>query len=576
MVDPVNPSLAATPNMAAMASQPSSHSLDGIPTSPRIHDRAFSRVTDHSSPRVSFAADIASHEAAFLNSSPNSALPALKDFLFEKGIAIDELLTYMNKKSSSSKGDSVLDLHGTDIPNLPINTPVAPVNKQPMSWKSIVASPSNKSGVVLSYYPPSIVGESIEVTPPKDVLLHGMELWSSCLVGSFLNFKLPFKLVEHQAFKWWSSFGLQKVILHEKGYFLFKFDSVAHRDEALAGGPKHVASKLLLLQQWREGVNFSNASVASIPLWVKFSNIPLSYWTSNGLSYIASSIGRPIAIDDTTAKLDPLPFARICVEVKADSNFPKSINVAIIGEDGLSYVPVAVDYQSKPPICSSCKIFGHSTSKCPKVVKQHWVPKASTVVDSSKDGEWTVVTKGSKSKAKSPTKAGSSHLGDGVGAVVTTNDPKLATGDVANNTGDVAIDDIVNDIVSIDAPVVPNVPNVNVATVNVVADATSSQAVDIASSDHNVASSNHNINATPGGNASVQAGVHVSKAAASSSNSFKLLADSDLDAMDLEAQHSSSSLLVKLNVAKNNANEKKLVPPKLPARKQPIRGSTSK
>lgn len=172
-----------------------------------------------------------------------------------------------------------------------------------------------------------------------------MEQRGTCLVGNFLHFKLPFKLVEQHAFKWWGNLGLQKVFLHEKGYYLFKFDSVAPRVGVLAGGPKHVASKLLLLQPWK-GVNYSNATIDSLPIWVKFSNIPLLYWTVNGLSYIASGTGRPISVDFTTAKLDPLPFARICVEVNAAFSFPSSVNVAVLKDGVVSYVAIKVEYQS--------------------------------------------------------------------------------------------------------------------------------------------------------------------------------------------------------------------------------------
>lgn len=38
-------------------------------------------------------------------------------------------------------------------------------------------------------------------------------------------------------------------------------------------------------------------------------------------------------------------------------------------------VPVEVEYQSRPPSCPSCNVFGHSPLKCPKANYQ-WVPKA--------------------------------------------------------------------------------------------------------------------------------------------------------------------------------------------------------
>lgn len=38
-------------------------------------------------------------------------------------------------------------------------------------------------------------------------------------------------------------------------------------------------------------------------------------------------------------------------------------------------VPIEVEYQSRPPSCPSCKVFGHSPLKCPKS-NFKWIPKA--------------------------------------------------------------------------------------------------------------------------------------------------------------------------------------------------------
>ncbi|MBY3556097.1 DUF4283 domain-containing protein, partial [Modestobacter lapidis] len=175
-----------------------------------------------------------------------------------------------------------------------------------------------------------------------------------------------------------------------------------------ASGSKHVASKPLLLQLWKEGIDFANAEISLLPIWVKFTNVPLTYWSNIGLNYIASSIGRPISVDDTTAKLDPLPFARMCVEVSADFSFPSSIKVAILVDDTIKYASVGVEYQSKPHVCSSCKVFGHSLTKCPKKAKA-WVPK-NTIVQSVGSQGWTQVKRGSKQAIQSPLVSSSTDL----------------------------------------------------------------------------------------------------------------------------------------------------------------------
>lgn len=114
-----------------------------------------------------------------------------------------------------------------------------------------------------------------------------------------------------------------------------------------------------------------------MPIWVKISNILFSYWTDEGISYLASGIGKPLFADEMTLKLDHIPFAKVCVEVNADFTFPSSLNVVVFdntpNED--RFVTVLVEYQSRPPSCPSYKVFGHSHIRCPKANYQ-WVPRA--------------------------------------------------------------------------------------------------------------------------------------------------------------------------------------------------------
>lgn len=71
----------------------------------------------------------------------------------------------------------------------------------------------------------------------------------------------------------------------------------------------------------------------------------------------------------------------MCIEVKASFSFPSSINVIVLNGETLedSIVPIMVEYQSRPPSCPSCNVFGHSPLKCPKANYQ-WIPKAKPAI----------------------------------------------------------------------------------------------------------------------------------------------------------------------------------------------------
>lgn len=89
-----------------------------------------------------------------------------------------------------------------------------------------------------------------------------------------------------------------------------------------------------------------------------------------------------------TSKHDLMNFARVCIEINASFSFPTTIQVVVYNDKKSEniIVPVNVEYQSRPPSCPSCKVFGHSPLKCPKANYQ-WVPKAQPATSTSKSSD---------------------------------------------------------------------------------------------------------------------------------------------------------------------------------------------
>lgn len=330
----------------------------------------------------------------------------LMDFLSAHGISSSDVQAYLSEGkiqnlgharqviapiSSSPLSGSAVNLSilgkGSDafISNLrPIShaeegeiSPPASV-EVPKSWSAVVTKNLGKASRSLSFHPPVMENGDILVKPPDDMLARGNLIWSTSLVGYFLHSNLPFKVVEPIAKRLWGNLGLTKVFMHNKGYYIFKFKSSTDRDNILASGPWHFASKVIVLQKWQEGVEFTKSDCDKIPIWVKLSQIPLSYWSDEGISYIASALGKPLFTDEMTTNNDFLNFARVCIEVSATSSFPSSIKVVVMHSEKSekTFVPVDVEYQSRPPVCPFCKVFGHSQVKCPKA-NFKWVPKST-------------------------------------------------------------------------------------------------------------------------------------------------------------------------------------------------------
>ncbi|KAK1394457.1 hypothetical protein POM88_013513 [Heracleum sosnowskyi] len=130
----------------------------------------------------------------------------------------------------------------------------------------------------------------------------------------------------------------------------------------------------MLLSAW--GTNPCISPITSMPLWIKISKIPDCYWTSTGLSSIASVVGNPLGADELTSKLDVLPFAKVCVQYEIGAALPSKIPVMAINPcTGVKEeVDVLISYPIKPLVCTSCKSLGHSIAACP-VTKRVWVEK---------------------------------------------------------------------------------------------------------------------------------------------------------------------------------------------------------
>lgn len=132
------------------------------------------------------------------------------------------------------------------------------------------------------------------------------------------------------------------------------------------------SKQALILCQWTPCMQLLKISLTFVFVWIKLHNLPMEFWTTTCLSFIASGVGKPLCANSTTEEQRRLGFARVLVEVNTDSDFPKEIEIT--NYDGLP-VNIGVEYPWLPVQCKTCKSFGHATHACTKVAKQAWVPR---------------------------------------------------------------------------------------------------------------------------------------------------------------------------------------------------------
>ncbi|KAL0288555.1 UNVERIFIED_CONTAM: hypothetical protein Sradi_7095500, partial [Sesamum radiatum] len=170
----------------------------------------------------------------------------------------------------------------------------------------------------LCYIPPTLQKGEIVVRPSTKVVETGSKRWNMTAVGYFLGNKPYFHHLEAFAKKNWTS--LIRVTATVNGFFFFQFNSIAAMEEVI-----------------------------------------------EGLSVVASGVGKPLYSDAVTKQCSRLDYARVCVMLDYNSTLPKHIVIiSPVLRDGKEVpVRVDIDYEWLPKRCKECQSLGHNAESCP-------------------------------------------------------------------------------------------------------------------------------------------------------------------------------------------------------------------
>jgi len=63
--------------------------------------------------------------------------------------------------------------------------------------------------------------------------------------------------------------------------------------------------------------------LTTMPIWIRLPELNLKLWDKEAFDAIASVVGNPLKLDEPTAKETRLSYARILVEINANTELPK-------------------------------------------------------------------------------------------------------------------------------------------------------------------------------------------------------------------------------------------------------------
>nr|GEX80277.1 hypothetical protein [Tanacetum cinerariifolium] len=196
------------------------------------------------------------------------------------------------------------------------------------SYATAAGKPSGTKVNFRTLYTPR--GNGIDVVIPVESIRTVSERFSNTAYGYFLGKKVAYPVVVNYVRNTWGKYGLPDVNLLKEDF-----------------GTVHV--------------------------WVKLHSVPITTFSEDGLSAIATKLGTPLTLDSYTTDTciqswGRSSYARAMIELRAYTELKDNIVAAmpkIVGE-GHYTCNIRVEYEWKPPRCACCKIFGHVLEECPK------------------------------------------------------------------------------------------------------------------------------------------------------------------------------------------------------------------
>ncbi|GJV67413.1 copia protein [Tanacetum coccineum] len=200
------------------------------------------------------------------------------------------------------------------------------------------------------------------------------ERFANTAYGFFLGKKVAYPVVASYVRNTWGKYGLvRSMFSFSTRLFSFQFSSMDGLDVMLENGPWFIRNNSIILKKWHPDENLLKEDVNTVPVWVRLHSVPVTAFSEDGLSAVATKLGTPLILDSYTSDMCMQSwgwssYARVMIELRADVELKDNIVVAMpkITREGHYTCNVRVEYEWKPPRCSSCKVFGHIHEECPK------------------------------------------------------------------------------------------------------------------------------------------------------------------------------------------------------------------
>ncbi|KAH0730337.1 hypothetical protein KY289_001525 [Solanum tuberosum] len=179
--------------------------------------------------------------------------------------------------------------------------------------------------MALSYIPPQVIDGKSVIKLDKIEVERETSKWKCASIVYVLGESPGYNTMHRYISQTWTEVAAPEIFMHEKGYFIVRFQSVEDMQPIMFSGPYSISNKPLILKNWTKEFDFDQEFPTKIPIWVKFPSLLMNCWGCDSLSRIASAIGILMFADECTTKQMRVSFARMLVEVDVTKTLPEEI-----------------------------------------------------------------------------------------------------------------------------------------------------------------------------------------------------------------------------------------------------------
>ncbi|GJX74389.1 putative reverse transcriptase domain-containing protein [Tanacetum coccineum] len=170
------------------------------------------------------------------------------------------------------------------------------------SYANVNGKPSGKKLNIRTLITPR--GNGIDVVVLVESIRTISDRFAISAYGFFLGNRVAYPVVANYVKNTWGKYGLVCSMFSSSiGLFSFQFRSIEGLDAMLENDPWFIQINPLILKKWHPDENLLKEDVRTVPVWVKLHGVPVTAFSDDGLSVIATKLGTPLMLDSYIADM---------------------------------------------------------------------------------------------------------------------------------------------------------------------------------------------------------------------------------------------------------------------------------